>query len=51
MNTKAKFNEEELQDIWSALQYFITVNHFDGAKETRKAMRKIIKKIREKPRR
>lgn len=51
MNTKVKFNEQELQDIWSALSYFVTMTYFDdGAKETRKAMRKIIKKILGMPR-
>lgn len=47
MNTKVKFTEQELEDIWSALQFFCDHKYNDaGCVETRKAMRKIIQKIR-----
>jgi hypothetical protein len=46
MNTKVKLNEDELQDIWSALAYFIKHYPDDGAKITKSAMAKIIIKIR-----
>lgn len=46
MNTKVKLTEDELQDIWSALAYFISRYPDEGCTETKKAMKKIIKKIR-----
>lgn len=46
MNTKVKLTEDELQDIWSALGYFIREYPNEGATQTKKAMKKIIKKIR-----
>lgn len=48
MNTKVKFTEQELQDIWSALEYFIRVYPEVGARATKHAMKLIIKKIRKK---
>lgn len=46
MNTKAKFTEEELQDIWSALSFFVSTYPNKGSSQTKAAMMKIIKKIR-----
>lgn len=46
MNTKVKLTEQELEDIWSALGYFIREYPNDGATETKRAMKRIIKKIR-----
>lgn len=41
-----KLNDEELNDIWSALGYFVREYPNKGAVQTKKAMNKIIKKVR-----
>ena len=46
MNTEVKLTKSELQDIWSALAYFISNYPDKGSEITKNEMRKIIKKIR-----
>lgn len=46
MNLNVKLTEDELQDVWSALSYFIREYPNEGATKTKRAMRLIIKKIR-----
>ncbi len=46
MNVNVKLTADELEDVWSALSYFIREYPNEGCRETKKAMKKIIKKIR-----